>query len=366
MKKLVVVVLAIIIALSLCACGKKDADTNGGLLSSQPRRKDKKDIETYVTILNTLEGYLEDGEITIYDPELKEDVKGSQALEYCYQTIQGLKRIDKWIGTEYLPDTRTRKEILDSFVVIRDVKLHDKAVLLDDSGKVKCEYGSGSYTYNANGQLVKGYMSILDQYFLDGTYDISLGFALRKYFSYNLEYTCSYGQTGDIGVAENKANRITLYYVDERVTSVDCLDAEFSKNTVYSMSYDKQDRLYKAEGIIYEKGIEKTVDTYNFIYDDNNILIREEYVRAFYEGDKTPLTIEGWNIDYKYDSNGKLSSAILSYDRGGELRLTVDYNKDSKLATYHFKHIDENGEVKGIEQKETTYGDLYLSYNPKK
>lgn len=365
MKKLVVVLLSIVIALSVCSCVGKETGSNGRFFLSRPTKKEKEAINIYINVLNALENYLEDGVITIYNSELKKDVKSGQALEYCYKTIEALDSVDMWIGTKYISDTRTREEILDSFTVIHDVKLHDKAVSLDTMGNIDYQYGSGYYTYNAKGQVVEGYMTILDQYFLDDSYDVSLGFAMRKYFPYNLEYTCSYGETGDIGVVENKVNRITLNYDDGKVAGVECLDADYSKKTIYSLSYDKQNRLTKADGIIYEKNNEKTVDTYNFIYDDNNVLIREEYVRAYFEGNKKPLIIEGWCIDYKYDSNGKLSSALVSYESGGELHLTVDYEKDGKLVTYNFKHIDKSGEIKDIQKKESTYGEAYI-YNPKK
>lgn len=365
MKKLLLLAMSFVMVLSLCACGKKGASSNEGFLSSQPTEEENEVISMYVDILDALESYVEDGIISIYNPEIEEELEGSQALEYCYVTIQGLRSVDKWIGTDYISDTRTRKEILDSFTVVKDVKLWDKVVRVDYFGNPEGDVEVYNYTYNEKGEIVQGHISEAEKHFILGNFkNIGIDFMLREYFeSDNSQYTCTYTEAGEIEVIQNKSDRLTPIYDNEgKITSMEYLSAD-GEEAVYSLAYDNQNRLSKMQKVeieFNEYGREqKHVDEYNFIYDDNDNLIGEEYVvQIFYDNEK--VHEESKRREYIYDDKGKMSSADVA---GISTKMVVDYNNEKNIVIYNIttKIYDGNKLLK----QETMYGDFY-AYNPKK
>lgn len=370
MKKLLLVIMSIIMVLSLCACGGKGAGGNGGLLSSEPTEQQNEVISTYVNILNALESYLEDGDISIYDVENEVDVEGCKALEYCYKTIQDLESVDKWIGTEYISDTRTRQEILDSFTVVKDVKLQDTVVSLDFLGNEIGSAESGFYTYNENGKILEDYKSRLDCIFISDNFDnIALKVVMESYEIVGT-YICTYDEDGNLEYMENDAERITpLYDNAGKMTSIERLEADDGTKKNYSLNYDEQGRLNKIEHTYFRKinkfgEEEKDVDTYNFTYDDNNNLLKEESVHQFFVDNEKGFE-ETTYTNYVYDEKGNMISAVKNSSEGYKWQLTVNYDDNGSLVTYNYEYIDTDGKVTNMYKQERTYGDLYV-YNPNK
>lgn len=365
MKKLLVVVMSIIMVLSLCACGGKGAGGNGGLLSSEPTEQENGVISTYVNILNALESYLEDGEISIYDVENEVDVEGSKALEYCYKTIQELESVDKWIGTEYISDTRTRQEILDSFTVVKDVKLQDTSVALDFLGNEDGSAESGFYTYNENGKVLEDYKSRLDSIFISDSFDnIALKVVMRVYEG-SYKYTCTYSQDGVLEYMENASERITPIYDNAgKMTNIEYLSADTGDKEDYALNYDEQGRLNQIERIaLKSNNNEKIVDTYKFTYDDNKLLKEENVYQWFVNNQKYVENVT--YTDYVYNDNGNMSSAVKTSSEGWKWQLTVNYDEKGSLVTYNYEFIGTDGKVSDMYKQERTYGDLYV-YNPNK
>lgn len=364
MKKLLVVVMSIIMVLSLCACGGKGASGNGGLLSSEPTEQENEVISTYVNILNALESYLEDGEISIYDVENEVDVEGSKALEYCYKTIQELESVDKWIGTEYISDTRTRNEILDAFTIVKDVKLQEELIKLDFLGNVKGDAQVSTYTYDEQGKIVEEDIEsvFFENYF--SCFDNNVSFIALLRYNNIFNSTYSYGTNGNLESVQNDDIRLTPVYGESgEISSVEMLSADDGEKIVCSMSYDSQKRLSKMETNKARKE-ENKVETYQYTYDDTSKLVREEYLSTTFRNNQKSYE---WGIctDYTYDNTGNVISGVKTWNSGESWRFTTIYDEEGRLITVNYEYVDEAGTVQGMYKTEMTYGDLY-SYNPNK
>lgn len=379
MKKVLLVVMSIIMALNLCACGGKKTSGNGGFLSSEPTEQEKEVIDTYAKMLNALDGYVEDGSIGIYDVEIQEDVWGAQALEYCYKTIQELEDVDKWIGTEYLSDTRTRQEVLDAFTIVKGVKLQESTVELDHFGEAVRDAEITTYSYNEKGIVVEedmernyvgnfsSLLGVKNHYFIYGI--------LGKFNDYGSDITYNYDDAGQvIEYMVDQKLRITPNYDDSgRITSLVLVDREEGPVTTLSSVYDNQNRLIKMEGA-YGRGEEydqSVVFTYS--YDDKGNLVKEvqsdisinlRYGRVFEEK---------YEIEYVYDKEGNVISGVCNYlttsaTHNSTTSFSTVYNDEGRLLTINSEYdshdtLNEQHDTKY--RTDITYGDLYL-YNPNK
>ena len=170
MKKLLSLLLALVMMMSLCACGETDdydddedrdeiveedddkkddgkfpfwgdkddedqGDTGDGdvevppinlpepSVPVEPTSEEWEEIYDYSQIVSTLNNYVEYQTI-MYDPVdfgLEGDIVfDAEALSAYYAMLQDLDAVDKWAGTEYANDETVnwnRQEVLDSFTV---------------------------------------------------------------------------------------------------------------------------------------------------------------------------------------------------------------------------------------------------------
>lgn len=321
--------MAMVIVLSLCACG---GESGNAMFSSEPTGEELKEINEYEIALNVLDAYVEDGENSYVEDGEEGEVewKGSLALEHYYNVIKESKGVDKWIGTEYLHDERTRQEILDSFKIIEDVRLYGYVRYYDRMSNWKKDMPSWSiWNYNEKGLLVSvehdGNQAWFSQIEDMAFYPYINALNCSKFIEYDekdnitkITYKDDWGKDVYISIpkydsdgniiseyvkSEDEDCYITYVYNNEkRVERIESKIVELKYNgedtLVYDYTYDSKGNVLKEEYKRYG-----TAYITEYVYDDNNNFISSTQTIMENSGD---VVVDEWS--FKYDNQDRITA----------------------------------------------------------
>lgn len=390
MRKIITLILAIVSALSLCACGGEESNGGGNkIVLREPTEEEYEMIDEYTAILSELDDYIEGGSISFieYDEKTAEEKKwyGIDALGRYYKRLQELKDIDKWIGTEYCEETRTCQNILDSFKVIKDVKISATQNEYDRLGKLVDEINNHTWNYDENGTVIydpTGDMRVNsvwnsvsdagDDFARLEVYDDAGKVTEIQYFYDNLSIS-------DIRNGEHEPAMISTPTFDSQGRIISELVKASESDISVSYAYDSTGRIIKVESV--EKMLlEETVYTTTSIYTYNEAgaLIKMECskirdwkdTRLDTYGKSTDSSVE----EFFYDDEGCLVSSIYckyySNEQKGYIPV-INQERERKTITYKTdkkgRVIEEQYETENLTTYKTvyTYGDYYI-YSPAK
>ena len=177
MKKLLCMILALIMVLSLCACGQQnpnsDQSNNGPSTNGQsndefldggfvegtqeePSYDEKEMMDQYKDITIILKNYA-DGEEIAYENGT-EWVHGHAALEVIYNALSNMEELDKWYGSAWMPENDpqvnwNRQALLAGFAVHKDLLMKQECVITSKTGDVSNYENSCIWSYNADGTV---------------------------------------------------------------------------------------------------------------------------------------------------------------------------------------------------------------------
>lgn len=337
MKKLMVFLLALAMVFPLCACGRnpyakyeklfqmlengnfdgaisvieqmKDnpdaGQSSGNKPSGMPTDEEMKRIMQYNSICDFLQGGEENMGYGVYVQETDRTLYDQDALRFCYETLNELEAVDKWIGTAHAyQGGLSRQELLAGFTMVKDVLLTIESTGKDQMGNT-FKNEPGSWDYYENGLIRRREDNhpirhlYADSYY-EWIYDEN-GRLLKK------EY-----RSGDV------LNSLITYFYDAEGKITKEVFKSNSGETEYLYTYDEKGQLAKIvwDGLYME-------DTYiQYTYDDAGRLLQE--YKCFDLGEYSAM-------DYIYDAQGKLVSA--TYSSNGYGKWTEDqyeYTCDEK------------------------------------
>lgn len=442
MKKLLSLLLALVMMMSLCACGETDDydddedrdeiveedddkkddgkfpfwgdkddedqdDTGDGdvevppinlpepSVPVEPTSEEWEEIYDYSQIVSTLNNYVEYQTI-MYDPVdfgLEGDIVfDAEALSAYYAMLQDLDGVDKWAGTEYANDETVnwnRQEVLDSFTVLKDVKLKYTQTEVDNLGNNKGTIQRSRWHYYENGQI-KQVTSEEDTVRIH----IGTGHTNRvNYASGDREYD-----------AEGRLAKITLYsgtdivevctftYDEEGKLIKQVVQDNTSQWEINDFTYDENGRLVKYTlPFGYSDQIVEMAYTYN---EDGTLASEQKNTYVTNDNGDKFIKIR-YSMEYTYDAEGKLASGTYKEQTYGEKfslmsgttatylwhqkvdQYAYTYDADGRIVTEtatmgSTEYFNDDGTPNGSTPSsvatttyETVYGD-YCIYNPAK
>lgn len=381
MKKVLSLALALILCLSLAACGGLDAETkaklelfdkyadlieafeahdeeavagafefhwtaageqdgNSGEITEPEWPSDEENvmIYQYMEILRQLNNYTETGELVSYEQVGDDmvDYGTQETLGRFYEQLQNMSVIDKWLQKD-LPEhyvnafdglEKDREAVLARFTVLPDQLLKITQEIKDNMGNVmtqdilECQYDAEGRP--ANLETMNGW----------------------KYFNYTKgslipfckvydEGHITYDSNGRIEkVVEKSSDIIQAIYTpvyDENGNMVSCMVKKNSGEYENTYTYDEN-------GLLIEASINNDldpIDSYTCSYDEQGRLLKEE-VGPENGGYTSSCT-------YTYDESGRLQSVeLLKYWRGSPTDIDI---YESSCHTYTY---DDQGRIQSV------------------
>ena len=386
MKSLFAFMLICCLMLSLCAC---DDDTSinipnlpnqnigGNIEQPGPTTEEWADLWKYCDIVNCV---IHNSFSILADREYS----GQDAIKYCYEQLQNMAHLDKWIGSEYVKDdsaigylgpayecaTIPRQPLLDGFVILDNVILFRTEWYTDAlDNKNTTDY---HYTYDREGNRLNNSDLPCDPYDLyapsrainyplaegtpEHTYDSKGKVSQLRYLHRDDTVNCviTYTYNADGTVATEK-------YKDRN-------GMEFSVVYTYANGL-----LIKAAGIPYQDSGEAA--TIDYSYDEAGRLVKEYHTREYISN----LYKDDLMIQYTYDNTGNLinascadlrfqknSSGVYLMGYGDVYYYTYSYNNAGNLTQSTYQEMgsyDENGNYIGGKNETIYYSDyIYGKY----
>jgi len=317
MKKLMVFLLALAMVFLLCACGSnpyakyeklfqmlengnfdgaisvieqmKDnpdaGQSSGNKPSGTPTDEEMKLIMQYNSICSFLQGGEENMGFGVYVQEADRTVCGQEALRFCYETLNELEAVDKWIGTVHAyQGGLSRQELLAGFTMVKDVLLTIESTGKDQMGNT-FKNEQGSWDYYENGLIRRREDNHPIRHLYEGGY-----------------YEWIYDENGRLLKKEyrsgDRLDSLMTYFYDAEGKITKEVFKSNSGETEYLYTYDEKGQLAKIAWDDYYIA---------YAYDDAGNLIQEKSNRGRTE-----------SMNYTYDAQGKLVSAAYTSDGYGE------------------------------------------------
>ena len=389
MKKLLCMILALIMVVSLCACGQEkpkndnnasnqtnqNGENNSNGATGEPSEEIKSMMSSYEVIAAKLKGYANGEEIYSYVDD--HEVVGGAALSHLYQRLTNMEELDAWYGSEWLPkddpDTEwNRQKLLAGFSVQKDVLLKQSCVITTQTEDTKTFDNAYVWEYNTDGTVAK--VSFVDMLYTK-LYPFWLDIPAHLLYEQNrsgknyYESVCSisfaYDENGKQtkikrhATTENQTRDLINLELDAngKMISAKSVDEDGSKQD-YTFTYDAQGRLICVE-------TNSMFDQYT--YNENGQLLQADR-----------YTKKGVVSSYKYtyDADGKLMK--VEYDdriswatsKKGKVEVTFTYDDLGRPATttYSEGYFPLNhGQTLDFSKVEFqyVYGD-YCTYAPAK
>ena len=361
MKKLICMVLALIMVMSLCACGQNndsvnEFDTNNNTTQKEdnepqettipavPTEEEKEVLETYVRTVNSLN----------YEAaNLKENPYAS--LDVIQEKREELLALDldtvsKWVGTDWaqwaydesgapkyfsFPADFDCEAVMGRFAKVENVKLSRSKTTIDSLGNVSSPKEDAQWHYFTNG-TVRQFENEFH------TYPMAIEWINAKDSSY--DYDAKDGQVREYD-ADGRPTKLS-YYSGSNVSAVRLYEYDAqgklttqtaktnSSERVYQYSYDGQGRLAMIE-CVFTVGFAPCTCQALYTYDANGNLAKEE-ITKYYDGLSEADIVSRYITEYAYDASGKLVSGTFTEQEWvvGEVNFqTVDqytYEQDAQ------------------------------------
>lgn len=360
MKKLLCMILALIMVLSLCACGQEtpntndsannqtnqngENNTNGNDATGEPSEEIQKMMNKYDVFATKLKNYANGEEIFCYISD-DEELVGGEALTYIYKQLTEMEELDAWYGSEWMPkddpDTEwDRQKLLAGFSVQKDLLLKLSCVITTQTEDTKTFNNAYVWDYNPDGTIAK--VSFVDMLYKT-LYPFWLDIPAHVLYEQNrsgkdyYESICSisfvYDENGQLtkikrhATTENQTRDLINLELDAdgKLISANSVDGDGSKKN-YTFTYDAQDMLTRAESD------QKWSLSYQYTYNENGQLLQAD-------GDGNGENVLSKSYKYTYDADGKLTK--VEYDNSiswvssnyGKVEVTFTYDDQGRPAT---------------------------------
>lgn len=357
MKKLLCMILALIMVLSLCACGQENPNTNdnannqtnqngenntnGNGATGEPSEEIKSMMSSYEVIAAKLKGYANGEEIYSYVDD--HEVVGGAALSHLYQRLTDMEELDAWYGSEWMPkddpDTEwDRQKLLAGFSVQKDLLLKQSCVITTQTEDTETFDNAYVWEYNPDGTVAK--VSFVDMLYTN-LYPFWLDIPAHLLYTQNRSGKDYFESICSISFVYDENGKLTK--VKRHATT------EEQTRDLINLERDASGKLVGANSVD-EDGDKKN---YTFTYDAQGRLICEESTEAWsptvsytYNEKGQLLLAEGGNLSYKY-----------TYDAGGKLTKVEYSNTKNKMVEVTFTYDDQGRPAT------TTYSEGYFSLN---
>lgn len=364
MKKLFCMILAIIMLMSLCACGEKPSDhgpndssvnetgTNQKpqdeiqetTVPAVPTEEEKEVLETYVRTVDSLN---REAAKLKEEPYSSLDVIQEKRTELL---ALDLDTVSKWAETEWaqwaydesgepdyfsFPAEFDCEAVLSRFTKVENVKLSRNKTAIDSLDNVSGPEEDAVWHYFTNG-TVRQFENEFN------TYPMAIEWINAKDSSF--DYDAKDGQIREYDDSGRLAK--ISYYSGSKVSVVRLFeyDAQGKLTTqtakannderIYQYSYDTQGRLEKIE-CVFTVGFAPCTCQALYTYDANGNLAKEE-ITKYYDGLSEADIVSRYITEYAYDASGKLVSGTFTEQEWvvGEVNFqTVDqytYEQDAQ------------------------------------
>lgn len=414
MKKLLCMILALVMVLSLCACGEKKPTNDNNVnnqgnvndnqgnnetdeydYSNEPPAEVWEKINRCDEIAAELKEYAETGFLQyVPNNDFTKAVTGQAALPYYYEELQDLVAINDWYNCEwargcYFEEEHTSpQKMLDGFSVVENVLLNLDCTIVGYTGDAEAHKNAFVFSYNANGSIARvdwsnklidefkpcdpvqyAFHSIVtgDWYGTEYVYD-EKGVLTQVKISGYVDNDGDYYHNGEI----KTHTLITL----EHNASGKLLGAEAvrydGEKYEFEITYDSQSRVSEIRR--HYTNINKSVTTQLFscTYDDSGKLVSLEHTEYSTREDGTVSDMGKYNatISYTYDATGNLTatnykntySSSKSDHFSREFSFVYDEQGRTLTATQGEGKLDSSTEYAKAEFQ-YIYGDCY-TYSP--
>ena len=348
MKKLFCMILALIMVLSLCACGQKNpsnnnnannqTENNGNGTSGEPSEEIQKMMNKYDVFATKLKAYANDEEIYCYISD-NEELVGGEALTYIYKQLSDMEELDAWYGTQWMPkdDPKiewNRQKLLAGFSVQKDLLLKQSCVITTQTEDTETFNNAYVWEYNPDGTIAK--VSFVDMLYTT-LYPFQLDIPSHLLYTQNRSGKDYFESICSISFVYDENGKLTK--VKRHATT------EEQTRDLINLELDADGKMISAQSVN-EDGSKKN---YTFTYDAQGRLIREESTAAVsytYNEKGQLLRAEGGNLSYKY-----------TYDAGGKLTKVEYRNTKNKMVEVTFTYDDQGRPAT------TTYSEGYFPLN---
>jgi len=351
MKKFLAFTLAMVMALSLCACtftteygdiveclDNKDyqgaivlimqmaqeesgeGDTPDGITldeAAQEAEREKKN--KYDNLKRILEDFITNNySPSIWDEENQVSLSGNDAWEYLYN------------GFVAMGDYEDCAQIVENFTILEDVYLGHSSVEVDNMENVSDETNSLRYYYNADGTISK----------VSG-------------YTYN-QLSRLYGNSGTVNIeyaADGNIAKVKLTSGDD-VSAIITPTYDANGNIVSKLIKNNDGefavtRTYDEKGNLVSRvrtGSNDYFYRFDYTYDEKGVLVKETYTTGTEKHNSIILSTE-----YAYDASGKCTGkTVTDTDWGTAIdQYTYTYDNQGRLLTeevVYGKHVFENSD----------------------
>ena len=352
MKKLLCMILALIMVLSLCACGqeKPNNDNNqnaqGNVNDSQGNSENEEydysneppaeiwgKINRCDEIATELKNYVETGYLQyLPDNDFTQAVLGQAALPFYYEELQELVAIEDWYhcewsnGFDFISQHTCPQDMLDGFSVLENVLLTLDCDLVGHTGDVE-PHDAFAFSYNANYSIAK----------VDWNHDLIEGFYPHDPVQYAFHSIATgdwYGaeyiydengvltQVKIIGYVDNDGD----YYHNGEIKTHTLIDLERDaagkllsatatdyngEKYVFEFTYDNQNRVSEIRRNKANANKSVTTQLFSCAYDNSGKQVSLEHTEYTTREDGTVSDMRNSNIatiSYTYDATGSLTA----------------------------------------------------------
>lgn len=340
MKKLFALILCIATLLSMAACGadredrdERDDRENPKTTESsknndpdnletekvsyeEPTAEDWEAIDKYRVIMRALKEYTETGYIYIEYADLginneEETASGMDALTLCYEQLETLDAVDKWVGSEYINQEDSRQNYLNRFTVVEDVLLKRECVTKDHLGN-ESYFDTKQWQYNPDGTVHRvpfesgmGSPALWIGRMLTSQIETNPGQVLTY-----IDPVLVYDENGQVEEIQYKTDEGVIEaarfftYAENRVTGEKILYADGREEAV-AYSYDSNGLLAQ---MVYTTGNprHRFRSVYSYSYNDQGQMVQEtiSQEKEDYDNEGTYAPYATTVLEYTYDAKG--------------------------------------------------------------
>lgn len=334
MKKLLCMILALVMVMSLCACGQSSA--------KEPSEDEQAMMQNYKDLAAKLKDYVST-DVIAYD-----SLRGQEALARIRADLEAMEALDKWYGSEWMPQDDDeinwdRQKLLSGFAVVKDKLAKLDCVLTGTDGNAKTYENAYTWSYNADG-TVSGvdFMDMFHANFYPFCLNMQTNIFYDAYKTTLDKYgkdICSIGYEYDEGLlyqvkrySTDRKDALVIVNVecDEdtgMLLSATCTDKN-GETANFTFTYDDQSRLTKITSTK-TQGVSSCTYTYN----DKGQLetaVSEELIRNDYNPTQVFKRTETYT--YTYNAAGNVEKVELSekYNNNVTPKFTATFTYDEQ------------------------------------
>lgn len=392
MKRTIAILLSLVLALSLCACGsseyekyakyaelfemleeeryedavisiiqmandgnspgdgRTDEGENQEEAPKEPTDEERELLWEYAELCSELSRYAKGDYASVHDPESDEYLEGTDMLAYICKRLQEIDSVDHWItqGKGVYDDTpRDRLKVLAGFAVVEDVLYKSPFSETDHMGNVEDNYTENSWQYDETGRLTMYYNNRSNS---DDVWQ-------SRFCNYG-NYFYEYDETGKIKTVTRKSGShkdadIAAIYTpvyDAAGNEISCTVKTNSGDTTDTFSYDAAGRM-----IDMIRNLDGSHYVSEFTYDGEGRLVEEICTRYYNYGAENQSLQTAWKCVYTYEGDALKEKTVTRSDyssnwKDGAWEYYVSYERVDTVAV-------ECDSQNRVIRETTTYGD---------